>query len=1005
MTFTFDADGSVDLARLSELAGEDVLAPEDVDASGTLTFGLAATGTPRAPQGRVSLNGAGVVVRDIALQTFEANADGDAELVRLDGVRVVGDFGDVTLSGVFDPAENTLADGRVKAVVGDLGALLRMAGMPEGWSGAVTVEGDVAGDLDDLAEERTDSLRGNLQVNATGIAAPDGPIGDVTARVDVQGSQIRVEQLAVDGPDATLRAAATYDTAGGTVTLAPFDVQVGDLGVLKRVSPDLDLGGSLNARGELRATVGETLERLALSADVEGTALRHGATAIGDVTARVRTDGTVTTFEHLGAKGPWGSANAALDVRIEGDSGSAHVTRLDGEVLADGRTFPLRLRAPIDASWQGQALRVDAFDVEALGGRVSGAAAGDATALNATLSLDAVDLAALARDVSGLLSGEVRIGGTRAAPELAADVEIPELRVSAPGAEDLVATVSVRATQPPGGLVSLDELRVDAGELLTVTGSGTLPVGLTGDGVNAPSGRVPTLAIRAESASPAALFARAGAPDLDADAFTATIDGDASGLRAAIVASNLRAAGGEEIASRMQGDTKVDVVADGSGIVARFGAPEGGPASARGEVRVAAPFDWTSPDTAALESAALNGEMRVDVPELEAIADLVPGLARLEGALGIDVTIGGTTSVPQVNGKIEGTSLAAKLESDTPSLEEATFRATFDTTKIDIAEFGGQLGYAPISVTGSLPLQPGAGEADLVIKGENTLLMRSTYLRLRSDLDLRVTGPFESLLVAGKVTITDGLFSQPIDLFAGSAPTVADRFQIFSVRDPPLSTTRFDIKIKAAETFRVDNNLLRGAFGIDLHLGGTGEVPEPEGRVDFREARVKLPFSRLIVDRGAVVFPKGQPFDPRIEVAANTRMRGYELNVQVEGPIDETRVHVTSMPPLPPESAQLLLVTGSTAEELERDGIGSAALSKAGGLLGGAVLSWISGPGDPDEESLADRVTVEFGRDISRSGAATIDAELKLAERWFLHGERDRYDDVNVGLLWRFRFR
>jgi hypothetical protein len=34
-----------------------------------------------------------------------------------------------------------------------------------------------------------------------------------------------------------------------------------------------------------------------------------------------------------------------------------------------------------------------------------------------------------------------------------------------------------------------------------------------------------------------------------------------------------------------------------------------------------------------------------------------------------------------------------------------------------------------------------------------------------------------------------------------------------------------------------------------------------------------------------------------------------------------------------------------------------------------------------------------------------VTAEFRLAERWYLVAERDRYEDYNMGIVWRLRFR
>ena len=170
--------------------------------------------------------------------------------------------------------------------------------------------------------------------------------------------------------------------------------------------------------------------------------------------------------------------------------------------------------------------------------------------------------------------------------------------------------------------------------------------------------------------------------------------------------------------------------------------------------------------------------------------------------------------------------------------------------------------------------------------------------------------------------------------------------------------------------------------------------------------KVALPFSKLEVERGDLVFEKDAPFSPRINLAADTRMRGYSLDIEVFGNMPNQKVVVRADPPLPQEDALLLLSVGTTRDGLSEEGLSRAAATRVASLLSDSILGEILGPTDPDaERSIADRFRLEVGRDVSRSGASTIEAEFELLDWLFMRAERDRYDDYNLGLLWRLKFK
>ena len=263
------------------------------------------------------------------------------------------------------------------------------------------------------------------------------------------------------------------------------------------------------------------------------------------------------------------------------------------------------------------------------------------------------------------------------------------------------------------------------------------------------------------------------------------------------------------------------------------------------------------------------------------------------------------------------------------------------------------------------------------------------------------------------------MWSKRIDLIRSSTPDADERLQFFAIRGGPFAAMRLDLRIAADRSLRLVNNLINADCSLDLMLRGTGAVPVPEGRLWTTAARLSLPFSSLTIDRAEVRFTPENPFRPNLEASARTRMQGFELVASAKGPIDEVEVTVTASPPLPAEDAVLLLTTGSTRVGLAEAGQ-RGALTRVGTYLGQELLRKASGPGNPDKESLIDKVALSIGERTSKSGLETLAAEvvvvperrppprprqgLRIGEL-VLVGERDYYDAFNIGLVFRLRFR
>ena len=410
--------------------------------------------------------------------------------------------------------------------------------------------------------------------------------------------------------------------------------------------------------------------------------------------------------------------------------------------------------------------------------------------------------------------------------------------------------------------------------------------------------------------------------------------------------------------------------------------------------------DWSS--------AALDLRADLDVADFSLLGALDAELKRLDGRVRGQVTARGTVGSPELAGTIELSGVGGRLPGSFPSLDDVNGRIELAGNRATIQGLRGGLGRSQFTLSGSVDWSgEGAPTLDMQLAGDNLLLLRTRDLRARADVDVRATGPFDALLVAGNVNVTDVVYTATTSfLGGGGAATAGDGVQLFSIPDGPLATMRFDIDVRADDTIRVRTNVMKGNVTARVKLGGTGAEPALQGRVSFPDMLVKLPFSSLKVDRGEARFDEADPTQPFLEAEAHTEMKGYELTVRVRGRMPDVDIRVASVPPLPQNEAILLLTTGATSEELAREGLARAALTRIGSVFGQSLLAGGGrGPEDPDDMGFFDRFTFTQGRQISRAGDETIEAEFSMTDRFFLRVERDRYDNFNAGVVWRWRFR
>ena len=403
------------------------------------------------------------------------------------------------------------------------------------------------------------------------------------------------------------------------------------------------------------------------------------------------------------------------------------------------------------------------------------------------------------------------------------------------------------------------------------------------------------------------------------------------------------------------------------------------------------------------------------------------GLRHVQGAVAGDLHLGGTLQDPQWAGSLTIDDFEAKLSPDIPTLTAGSAQCTLAARVLTLAHFHCDVGGSMMTAQGRILLDGGDNALALTCHGRNLLLVQRHDARVRADLDLRLNGSFKSPILLGEVIVTSALLTPELHLSGGMAadvPHVAeadDRVILFELPDPPLSRLRFDVHIgsvvgqstAAGQQAGSDNGLRivtrwgRGLCDVDLHLGGTGAAPAPQGRLSVREGVATLPFSTLAITHGELLFPPTDPFQPLITATAKARIRRYDVQVQVTGTVHNPIIRASGSG-LDEQEALMLLTTGSTPRELQDETGRMAALGRLGGWLGQETWRSIEGADDPEAgPSLTDRLSIEWGRESSSQGRDTIDAEVELTTPGLrpavlMTGERDRYEQYNGGFTLRW---
>jgi hypothetical protein len=417
----------------------------------------------------------------------------------------------------------------------------------------------------------------------------------------------------------------------------------------------------------------------------------------------------------------------------------------------------------------------------------------------------------------------------------------------------------------------------------------------------------------------------------------------------------------------------------------------------------------------------LEGEVAADatvkLKNFNFLRKNLPWIRRLEGDMQGELHLAGPITNPSLQGSFFLKDGELRHTFNFPMLSEVNLHGVFDEHSLTISNMQAEVGGSPVNLSGNVNKDKESIAVNLHVDGKNLLLFRNNDMRMRGDVQLDVSGPLEHLFIKGTTGMTGGYYTRNIDFlgkFGSSAVPVSEGVSfLFSFPDPPLKDATFDIKITTIEPFRIRNNLIRGILRPELSLKGTGELPFLVGTVYIGPSRVLLPSGRLQIQSGLIRFPAGEPDRPQLDLLANSKVLGYDINVVTQGPLDDPVITLSSSPSLPNDDLLLLLLTGQPPKEesVTSTGLGRGATNVMVYLGRDFLNKWLEDESGTSDETILDRFELDYGRAVTKSGEQTIESTFRLSEQttekkkvYYLSGEKDRYDAYNYGFKVVFRF-
>lgn len=550
----------------------------------------------------------------------------------------------------------------------------------------------------------------------------------------------------------------------------------------------------------------------------------------------------------------------------------------------------------------------------------------------AGVRLDAID----SRKGGGSMTGAAYVGwagtysfnvqGRRVAVETIAFVQYPGAPLS--GLLDFTASGSGRFDEPRY------DVRVNVNDLF-----------LGDEGVGEVTSRLSirntTLAVEVEAASPRLAVSGAGrialTPESDADLtfrFTETsldpyvraFQPSLSPFTAAVVSGSLRIAGELSSTDHLLVDATVDDV----------------------QLRL---FDYRLHNDGPIrlelqDQVARIGQMRLvgestrlDVSGTVGLADRVVALhatgdanlgilqgffrdIRSAGQADLVADVKGTVDKPVLNGSASIAGGRLRHFALPHSLDAVNGRITFDAEGARLDGLTARLGGGLVRFGGRIGLAAsGSAELNLTATGEGMRLRYPEGFRSVIDADLALRGRLDAPVLSGAVLVKSSVLSRRFEATGNFLELAGRATPAASPAAPSNFPLRFDVRVVAPSTLRIDNNVARIVSSADLSLRGTYDRPLVFGRAEIERGEVLFEGKRYVVTRGTIDFSNPTKIEPFFDLEAETRVRApgqtYRVTMTIAGTLARFQWALNSDPPLPNVDILSLLLSNTAPTDPE----------------------------------------------------------------------------------------
>jgi translocation and assembly module TamB len=407
------------------------------------------------------------------------------------------------------------------------------------------------------------------------------------------------------------------------------------------------------------------------------------------------------------------------------------------------------------------------------------------------------------------------------------------------------------------------------------------------------------------------------------------------------------------------------------------------------------------------------------------------------GMLGLNLSAGGTFSTPVLQGRLEVKDTFVSHNDFPSGLSNLNGVLLFDQNRIQIESLNGTTGGGTVALTGSGSYQKGLLLFDIGATARAVRLRYPPGVSSTANANLRLAGSTNAALLSGEVLVTKLGVTPGFDF--GAYLEKSKRSVAVAGPDTLESRLRLDVHVVTTPELQMQTAIAKLSGNADLRVRGTADRPVAVGRVNANEGgEISFNGTKYRLERGEVTFSNPAKTEPIIDIRAATRVRDYDITVNISGDVSKPnglKATWHSEPPLPEADVIALLALGRTREEsaalqgsgssgfggeasnlLINEALNTAVSSRVQRLFGVSRIkidpqgltsetNIVRGPQVTIEQQVASNLTITYSTNVSVASQQIIQVEYNVTRNVSIVALRDQNGVVSFDVKIRQRKR